>query len=128
DAARAFATLAAELFGNPDHRAVDRGAVVIGQVHDARLDDEATEFDQMARAPAALDLPVPHVMPRPLRLMPVARRPVAFERRRCRGQPLAQIAATCLERTRHRVSPMPPSFRYPWLPPARPVHRPVHRR
>jgi len=50
------------------------------------LDDEAAEFDQMPGAFATFDLPCPHIMPRPRRLMPVARCPIAFERRRCRGQ------------------------------------------
>lgn len=74
---RMFATLAVELFGHPKQRAVDHDAVVAGQVHDARLDDEAADFDQKARSLAAFDLPCAHVMPRPRRLMPVARRPVA---------------------------------------------------
>jgi len=108
-----FAVFAVELFGHPDHRAVDHGAVVAGQVHDARLDDEAAEFDQMPRSLAALDLPCPHVMPRPLCLMPVARRPVALERRQCRGQMPEQIAATGPERTQRRASPMPLSLRRP---------------
>ena len=72
-----FALIALELVGHPEQRAVDDGAIVAGQVHDPGLDDEAAEFDQMPRALAALDLPGAHVMPRPRRLMPVARRPVA---------------------------------------------------
>lgn len=99
DAARMFAALALELFGDPDHCAEDHGAVVVGQVHDACLDDEATEFDQMARPLAPLDLPCAHVMPRPLYLMPVARGSVASERRQRRGQALMQFAATGPERT-----------------------------
>ena len=87
--ARPFTVLAVELFGHPDHRAVDHGAVVAGQVYDPGLDDKAAEFDQMPGALAAFDLPCAHVMPRPCRLMPVARCPVAFERRQCRGQALA---------------------------------------
>ena len=39
--ARMFAALSLELIGDPEHRTVDHGAVVAGQVHDARLDDEA---------------------------------------------------------------------------------------
>src|SRR5690606_24329445 len=123
-----FAVFAAELFGDPDHRAVDRGAVVIGQVHDARLDDETAELDQVARAPATLDLPVPHVMPRPCRLMPVAHRPVAPERHCCRDQTLMQIAGTCRERTLPRARPTPLSFQHLWFPPAQPAPRPVPRR
>lgn len=85
DITSTLAVLAFELVCHPEQRAVDPGAVVGGQVHDARLDDEAPEFDQMPRSPAALHLPCAHVMSRSLCLMPVARRPVAFERRQCRG-------------------------------------------
>lgn len=74
------------LFRSPDQRAVDYDTVVAGQVHDARLDDEAAEFDQMPRASAALNLPASNVMPRLRRLMPVALRPVAAQCRQCRGQ------------------------------------------
>jgi hypothetical protein len=38
------------------------------------------------RSLAARDLPCAHVMSRPCGLTPVARRPVAPERRPCRGQ------------------------------------------
>lgn len=110
---RAFAVLALELVGYPEQRAVDHGAVVSGEVHDPGLNDEAAEFDQMPGALAALDLPCPHVMPCLRRLMPVARRPVAVERRQRRDQAQMQIAATGPETTRPRASPMPPSFRRP---------------
>lgn len=40
-ASRLLALIALELVGHPEHRAVDHGAVIAGQVHDARLDDEA---------------------------------------------------------------------------------------
>ena len=53
--ARPFTVLAVELFGHPDHRAVDHGAVVAGQVYDPGLDDKAAEFDQMPGALAAFD-------------------------------------------------------------------------
>ncbi len=59
-----FTLLALELVCHPKQRAVDHGAVVAGEVHNPGLDDEAAEFDQMPRALAALDLPIPHVMPR----------------------------------------------------------------
>src|SRR5690606_25680921 len=114
-----------ELFGNPDERAVDHGTVIAGQVHNARLDDETAEFDQIWGALAALDLPVAHVMPRPRRLMPVARRPVASERRCCRCQMPLQIAAICRERTQRRAWPMPPSSRYLRFRPTRSAHPPV---
>lgn len=54
---RPFSVLAVELVGHPDHRPVDHGAVVAGQIHDARLDDESAEFDQVPGALATLDLP-----------------------------------------------------------------------
>ena len=70
---------------------------------DACLDDKPAEFDQMPRAFAALDLPGTHVMPRLCRLMAVARRAVALERRCCRAEMPEQTVAICRERTpRHR--------------------------
>ncbi len=80
EAARAFSLVTAELVGHPEQSAVDHDAVVAGQFDDARLDDEPAELDQMPRTLAALDLPVPHVMPGPRRLMAVASRLVAPER------------------------------------------------
>lgn len=82
---RPFTVLALALLGYPDQCAVDHGAVVSGEVHDTGLDDETAEFDEMPGALAALDLPVAHITPRPCRLMPVARRPVAPKRHQCRG-------------------------------------------
>ena len=72
DAARMFAILAFELFGDPEHRPKYHGAIIAGQVHDSGLDDEAAEFNQMPRTLSPLDLPSAHIMPRPRRLMPVA--------------------------------------------------------
>src|SRR5215472_4359007 len=81
---RLLAVIASELVGHPEQRAVDDGAVVAGQVHDARLDDETAQFNEVPRALAAFDLPRTHVMSRLCGLMPVARRSVAQERRpRC---------------------------------------------
>ena len=74
-----FALIASELFRHPDERAVDQGTIIAGEVDNPCLDDEAAEFDQVPGAPSALDLSAAHVMPRPFRLMPVARRPVAPE-------------------------------------------------
>ena len=108
-----FTLLAFELVGHPEHRAVDHRAVVSGEVHDSGLDDEAAEFDQMPCPLAAFYLPSAHVMPRPRRLVPVARRPVAAERHQRRGQALMQFAVSAPERTRRHASPMPPSFRRP---------------
>ena len=87
-----LAILALELVSHPKQRAVDRGAVVASQVRDPGLDDQAAEFDQMPRALAALDLLGAHVMSRPRRLMPVARHPIASQRRYCRDQKMAQVA------------------------------------
>lgn len=98
-----FALVAFELVSTPEQRAENHGAVVAGQVHDASFDDEATEFDKMPRALAAIDLPRPHVIPRPCGLMPVARRSVAQERRPCRGQLSEHFAAAVPERTRPRA-------------------------
>lgn len=71
--------LALKFTCHPEQRAVDDGAIVAGQFDDTRLDHEPTELDQMPRAPAALHLPVAHVMPRPCRLMAVARCLIAAE-------------------------------------------------
>ena len=108
-----FALIAFELVCHPEQRAEDDGAIIAGQVHDASLDDEAAEFDQVPRALAALDLPCAHIMPRPCCLLTVARRPVAPERRQCGAQLPVQFAAPGSERTRLRAWPMPPSFRRP---------------
>ncbi len=62
-----FAILPLELIGHPDKRTVNGDTVIAGQVHNAGLDDEAAELDQMPRAPAALDLSGAHIMPRPRR-------------------------------------------------------------
>ncbi len=123
-----FTLLVFELVGHPEQRAVDHGAIIASEVHDPGFDDEAAEFDQMARPLAAFDLPGAHVMPRPRSLMPVARCPVAAERHQRRGQAPMQIAATVPERTRPRVSPMPPSFRHLSSPPARSARPRVRRR
>lgn len=95
---RPFAVLAVELVGRPEHRAVDHGAIIAGQVHDPGFDHEAAEFDQMPGALAALDLPSAHVMPRPLCLTPVARRLVASERHQRCGQLPEQFAVAMLDR------------------------------
>lgn len=79
EAARAFSLVTAELVGHPEQRAVDDGAVVAGELDDARLDHKPAEFDQMPCALAALDLPVTHVMPRPCRLIASARCLIAAE-------------------------------------------------
>jgi hypothetical protein len=49
--------LAVELVSRPLQRAIVHGGIVVGEFDDTRLDDEATKFDQMPCALAALDLP-----------------------------------------------------------------------
>lgn len=89
---RMLTVLALELFGHPQERAVDGGAVVVGEIDDAGFDDETAEFDQMPRALAAFDLPCAHIMPRSCGLMAVARRPIAIECCSCRGQTPFEVA------------------------------------
>ena len=71
------AMVALELVSHPEQRAKNGGAIIAGQIHDTSLDDEASEFNEMPRALAALDLTGAHIMPRPCCLLTVARRPVA---------------------------------------------------
>ena len=99
--------IAFELVCHPKQRAVDQGAVIARQIHDSGFDDQAAEFDEVSRAPTALDLAGAHVMPRPCGLMPVARRLVAPERRPCCGQLPVQFGAPVPERTRPHAWPMP---------------------
>ena len=49
--------LALEPISRPLQRAADHGGIAAGEFDDTRLDDEATKFDQMPCALAALDLP-----------------------------------------------------------------------
>lgn len=51
-----FALIAFELVCHPEQRAEDDGAIIAGQVHDTSLDDEASQFDQVPRSLAALDV------------------------------------------------------------------------
>lgn len=48
--------LALELVSGPLQRAIDHGAIAAGEFDGTCLDDEATEFDQMPCALAALPL------------------------------------------------------------------------
>src|SRR3546814_19100473 len=52
---RAF--IAAEFFRNPQEGAIEHGAIIVDDVDQPRLYDEAAEFDQLARALAPLYLP-----------------------------------------------------------------------
>jgi len=53
----AYAEVLARETGHPDPHSEDGGAISAGQVHDARLDDEAAEFDRTLRALAAFNQP-----------------------------------------------------------------------
>src|ERR1700704_3782836 len=50
---RLFALIAFELVRHPEQRTEDGGAIIAGQLYDASLDDEASEFNEMPRALAA---------------------------------------------------------------------------
>ncbi len=78
-----LALIALQFGGDPEQRAVDGNAIVIGQIDDARLDDESAELDQMPGALASLDLPCAHVIASLCRLPAIAGCPVALER--CEG-------------------------------------------
>ena len=112
------AMVALELVSHPEQRAKNGGAIIAGQIHDTSLDDEASEFNEMPRALAALDLTGAHIMPRPCCLLTVARRPVAPERHQGCAQLPVQFAAPVLERTRLHAWPMPPSSQCPSSRPA----------
>jgi hypothetical protein len=73
------AFIALQLGGDPKQRAVDGGAIVVGELDNACLDDETAEFNQMPGALAALDLPAAHVMPSQSRLPAVVRCLVALQ-------------------------------------------------
>ena len=55
--ARPLGVLALELVSDPLQCAIDHCGVVVGEFDETRLDGEATKFDQMPCALAALDLP-----------------------------------------------------------------------
>lgn len=78
---RPFSVFALELFCHPDQRAENDGAIIVRLVHDAGFEDETAKLDEVFRALPPLDLPRPHIMPCPLRLMTVARRSIAFDGR-----------------------------------------------
>lgn len=96
---RLCALMALQLGGDPQQRAVDDGAIVIGQLDDACLDDEAAEFDQTAGALTALDLPRAHVTASQGRLPTIACCPVALERRYGCFEKLHQFAGTYSRKT-----------------------------
>src|SRR4051812_28197929 len=117
-----FSVIALKLVSDPEQRAVDGGAIIASQFHDAGFDDESAEFDEMPCALATCDLPSTHVMSRLCGLMPVARRPSVQERCLCCAELLVHFAAPGFERTRPRAWPMPPFFRPRSSRPARSAH------
>ena len=68
-----FAVLAAQLRARLDEQPENDRAIIAGQLDQIGLGNEAAKLDQLARPLAALHLPSPRVMPRPLRLKAVAR-------------------------------------------------------
>lgn len=81
--------------------------IVIGQFDQARFRNQATQFDQLPRALAALQDPGSLVVTRDLRLQPVARclRPVQCEDRSC--QRLEHRAALSERRPSHACASPP---------------------
>lgn len=65
---RLSALIALKPVSHSEQRAEDDGAIIAGQVHDPGFHDEAAEFDETARALAALDLPRATCYVVPLRL------------------------------------------------------------
>lgn len=68
-----LARFASQRRGGFNQQAEDDGAIVAGQLDEVGLSDESTKLDQLMGAFAALHLPRPRVMPRPLRLQAIAR-------------------------------------------------------
>jgi hypothetical protein len=54
---RLFALITLELISHPEQRTEDTGTIIAGQVDDPGFKHEATEFNEMPRALAALDPP-----------------------------------------------------------------------
>lgn len=74
-----LALTALQLGGDPENRAVDGSAIVVGQLDNACLDNETAKFDELPCALATLDLPRAHIMPSPCRLPAIVSYPVALE-------------------------------------------------
>jgi len=81
-----FAIISTEFRGRFNEQSENDGAIVAGDFDQIGLCDQPAEFDQLARALAALHLPRPHVMPRRLRLQAVPRLHRSPMRRPCCGQ------------------------------------------
>lgn len=71
---RLFAFLTAKLGRNGQERAIERGAIIIGEFNQPGFHDEATQFDKMPRAFAAMHSPFAHVGSRLLCFKPIPRR------------------------------------------------------
>ena len=91
--------MALELAGDPKHRAVNDGAIIICQLDDACLDDETAKFDELPCALATLDLPGAHVIASQSRLPAIVSRPVALERREGCAEIPEQFAGTRSRKT-----------------------------
>ena len=91
--------MALQLSCDPEHRAIDGSAIVIGELDDACLDDEPAEFDQMSGALASFGLPGAHVIASPNRLPAIVGRPVALERREGCAEMPEQFAGTRSRKT-----------------------------
>ena len=73
--------LALEEIGEFEERAIEQRAIVIGELDQPGLDDQAAEFDQVTGPFAALHDPVAGIMPSDgvLKPMPCRRRPLGRE-------------------------------------------------
>ena len=77
---RLVSPLALQCRGGLDENAEDRRTIIVSEVDEPRLGNQAAKFDQLARALAALHVPRALIMPRPLALEPVDYRVRATER------------------------------------------------
>src|SRR3546814_12753704 len=69
---RFLALFAAQHDRGREERAIEHGAVIIGEIDQPGFDDEPAKLNELTRAFAALHLPFPRVMPRSFRQYPVA--------------------------------------------------------
>lgn len=122
-----LAVMALQFGGDPKQRAIDGGAIVVGQINDPCLDDEATEFDQMSGTLTSLDLPRAHVIASQSRLPAIASRPVALERREGCAEIPDQFVGTGSRKTSLHAWPMPHALRCLSSRRLQPVRRPVRR-
>jgi hypothetical protein len=82
---------ALQLAGDPEHRAVDGGAIIGGQLN------KTAEFDQMLGSLAAIELPGAQVVANQSRLPAIVSCPVALERREgCAEMPEQGTASDCV--------------------------------